>query len=110
MNTRNFQATNRTKSDMPETIGRSSNPSLFVLSGLKILLVTAVFLLRHASEAETVENNVQDPPHNFTPNQAPPASRPATPGRREADGQLPLSFEANRGQADASVNVVARGG
>lgn len=76
MDTLNFQATNRAQSDRPKTIGRSSNPSLFVLSGLAILLVIAVFLLRHTSEAEIGANNVQDPPHNFTPNLTPPESRP----------------------------------
>jgi hypothetical protein len=109
MNTRNFQARNKAQSDMPKSIGRSSNPSLFVLSGLAILLLTAVFLLIYTSEDEIDANNVQDPPHNFTQNPAPPTSQPTTAREREAYRQLPLSFEANHGQADASVNFVARG-
>ncbi|HEX8499540.1 MAG TPA: SBBP repeat-containing protein [Pyrinomonadaceae bacterium] len=40
-----------------------------------------------------------------------PAAPAAAPGAqaREAYGRLPLSFEANRGQADAPVNFLARG-
>ena len=109
MNTQNFPATNKTQSYMPKTIVRSSNPSLFVLPGLAILLLTALFLLIHISEVEIGANNVQDPPHNFTPNPAPQASQLLTTRERAADGQLQLSFEANRGQADVSVNFVALG-
>jgi hypothetical protein len=55
----------------------------------------------------------------FTGGRAPDASTPAVASSqgaprtvaqvRDAYGQLPLSFEANRGQADASVNFLARG-
>lgn len=38
---------------------------------------------------------------------APP--RPTTEQVREAYGQIPMSFEANRGQAGEGVNFVARG-
>ena len=40
----------------------------------------------------------------------PPGSAPRTIAQaREAFGRLPLSFEANRGQADESINFLARG-
>ncbi|MET0648126.1 MAG: SBBP repeat-containing protein [Pyrinomonadaceae bacterium] len=40
---------------------------------------------------------------------APPASQAPHERVREAYGRIPMSFEANRGQTDASVNFLARG-
>src|SRR5262249_50701587 len=44
-----------------------------------------------------------------TASSAPASSTPADPSRvRESGGRLPLSFEPNRGQADAAVQFLAR--
>ncbi len=53
-----------------------------------------------------------DAPHHRQQTHAPTSSQPAplTVARvREVYGQIELSFEANRGQADASADFVARG-
>ena len=52
-------------------------------------------------------------PLMLTRRDAPPPPAAAAPAplerARETYGRIPLSFEANRGQADASVNFLARG-
>src|SRR5687767_391132 len=70
---------------------RTLLPTL-VLSSLFGLLLTPLLLSRHDASSPS------------------PVSTPApVEGVREAYGRIPLSFEANRGQADASVNFLARG-
>ena len=72
--------------------------SLLAFSSLAALLFFALNGKTSASEETTPREMAA----------APPAARTTTKVR-EAYGQLPLNFEANRGQADESVDFVARG-
>ena len=74
-------------------ISRTLLPTL-VLSSLAALLAAPLMSNRH---------DAPKPPASGATNQAQPEQA------REAYGRVPLSFEANQGQTDASVNFLARG-
>ncbi|MET0645090.1 MAG: hypothetical protein ABW208_00630, partial [Pyrinomonadaceae bacterium] len=94
--------------------GRNSSKLLsslrvFTLSGLMVALLTAPLLLINPPENFTGVNNVQSPAGTLTSHPTPPQPGTATEQARESYGRLPLSFEANRGQAGAAADFVARG-
>jgi hypothetical protein len=66
--------------------------ALPVIMGL--LAIPAMLTLRHASTRSTTRTQ---------------ATPPTFQQARETYGQIPLSFESNQGQTDASVNFLARG-
>jgi hypothetical protein len=103
-----FKVTAKTRRDRRNTTKLSSRATLFALAALAAMLFSAFFFV-NTSKDGTDANNGQAPAHNFTSNPMPPAPPRTTEQAREAYGQLPMSFEANRGQADESVNFVARG-
>ena len=78
-------------------LGRRLLPTLILAAALG-LLATPLALMRRQPSAPSAAADTG-------------AARPAATERhaREAFGRIPLSFEANRGQTDASVNFLARG-
>ncbi|HWS88856.1 MAG TPA: SBBP repeat-containing protein [Pyrinomonadaceae bacterium] len=77
--------------------GRTLLPTLILATALG-LLVTPLALMRRQPSAPSAADTAG-------------AARPATTEQsaREAFGRIPLSFEANRGQTDGSVDFFARG-
>jgi hypothetical protein len=81
--------------------------TLLAPSGLVVMLTLAALPRISPSEDGLGARKVPVPPSLCTSNST---TTPRTTAEvREAYGQMPLSFEANRGQADESVNFVARG-
>ena len=87
-----------------------SSLRVFTLSGLVVALLTAPLLLINTPEKFNGVNNVQSPAGILTSHPTPPQTGTATEQARESYGRLPLSFEANRGQAGEAADFVARGG
>jgi hypothetical protein len=91
---------------------------LFALSGLVLILLFAPLLFILSSRDGTGPNNLPGSPNIFSSHPRPVVGSSAkVPGTtkaraaevREAYGRMSLSFEANRGQADESVDFMARG-
>ena len=84
-------------------------PHTHTLQRARRALVVALFFTILAALSLIIGSN---PPDASKPNAAtsrPSSPRPTIAQVREAYARLPLSFEANRGQADESVDFVARG-
>ena len=98
----------------PKGYGRNTTKLSFLmvllaLTGLATLLLTTSFFLSPFEDGARGANKGHTPAHNFESQLSTPAMTRTTEQAREAYGQLPMSFEANRGQAGESVNFVARG-
>ena len=78
---------------------------MFVALAAAAVVLFSAFFLVSPSENQTGKNELP-PAHNFT---TPPTSARTNVQARESYGRLPMSFEANRGQAGETVDFVARG-
>ena len=103
-----LRVTAETQGDRRDFTKLLSSLRVFTLSGLVVALLTAPLLLIKTPENSIGVNNVQSPAGILTSHPTPPQPGAATEQARESYGRLPLSFEANRGQAGEAADFVAR--
>jgi hypothetical protein len=106
MNNRIFRPKNEARRKRATKL--PSYSTLFALVGLLMLLATG-FLFIKTSADDIDAKNEERPGQNFTNKITPLAPPPTIDQAREAYGQLPMSFEANHGQADGGADFVSRG-
>ena len=104
-----LRVTAETQGDRRNFTKLLSSLRVFTLSGLVVALLTAPLLLIDTPENFIGVNNVQSPAGILTSHPTPPQPGTATEQASESYGRLPLSFEANRGQAGEAADFVARG-